>query len=294
MKVLIAGANGFLGSNLINYYKGIHGCNLVTTSRKKPFDGSVPNITGDLLNLDFVKHLFDEEKPDFVINTVSLANVDECEEKPDFAREVVVETARNVSFAAAEFGIKHVYISTDHLYDGSKNFYSEEDTVYPVNNYGRLKLEAENVSLGINPNTIIVRTNFFGWSPPDHMKTFGEWVYSNLLDNKPMTLFTDYYFTPIEVSYLSEILHRVILGGYIGIINIAGTERCSKFDFGITLAKMGGFDHSLITGSRMDLKSFKVRRPGDLSLSTYKLQNELDIKAPDLSEGIKRFLANKS
>jgi dTDP-4-dehydrorhamnose reductase len=109
-----------------------------------------------------------------------------------------------------------------------------------------------------------------------------------------MNLFTDYYFTPIEVTYLAEAIQTVAESNFSGIINIAGSERCSKYEFGMMLAEITGFDSSLIRATQIAPDSFKARRQEDLSLSNRKYQEIFHKKIPLLKENIKRFLKNRS
>ncbi|MCK9579554.1 MAG: SDR family oxidoreductase [Methanoregula sp.] len=290
-KLLITGSNGFLGSNLVHFFSQRADYEVFSTSQRKSILDDVKNFyQGDLQDLEFVKDLFSVIKPDLVINTVSLVNVDLCEERPSLAYDITVCTAQNVAQTAHEMGSRLIYISTDHLFDGKKSMYTEDDIPAPVNEYGRTKLLAEQKTIQANPTSAIIRTNFFGWSPHGHAPTFGEWVYNNLKDNRSINLFTDYYFTPIEVTYLSEAINSVIRSDFSGIINIAGSERCSKYEFGIALAKESGFDPSWIHPSKIAPDSFKAPRQQDLSLSIEKFRKTFKLELPDLHQSIERTI----
>jgi dTDP-4-dehydrorhamnose reductase len=137
-----------------------------------------------------------------------------------------------------------------------------------------------------------VRTNFFGWSPAGHGKTFGEWLYKSLKEQRPVRLITDYFFTPIEVSHFVAALKTVAESAYCGVINIAGTERCSKHDFGMAMAREFGFETGSVvpcTGAEMP---GMVNRPRDLSLSTDKFTSLFGYRLPDVRQGLKTFRQN--
>jgi len=294
MKILITGSNGFLGSNLVRFFSAKREYEVHETSQHHSYFPELSNfIMGDLLDAAFVDSLFLAIKPDLVINTVSLANVDLCEENPKLAYELTVRTAKNVAQAAKRHGSRLIYISTDHLFEGNKSMYSEIEMPAPVNVYGKMKVEAELISREIHSNTVIVRTNFFGWSHSHHTQTFGEWLYSCLNKKIPINLYTDYYFTPIEVTYLAEAIETLATSDFTGIINITGSQRCSKYEFGITMSEVFGLDPSGIHSSKIEISTFKAKRQKDLSLSTEKFRKIFGRNLPDLKESLQRFYNTK-
>lgn len=294
-KILITGSRGFLGSNLIHFLSGNKKYKMFSTSRSGD-QGVQKNkrfFQGDLLDKSFFNELIATIEPDIVINTVSLVNVDLCEEKPALAEKIIVDTARNLAESLSKQDCRFIHISTDQLFDGQKMMYSEDDLPAPVNIYGTMKLKAENTVRHLVPGAAIIRTNFFGWSPRYHPPTFAEWIFNSLRDKTPITLFTDLYFCPIEVSYFIEALDLVMVSEFGGIINIVGSERCSKYEFGMALALKFGFDTSTITPSKMQPDSFKARRQSDLSLSIRKYEHVFSRTTPGLEENLSRFYNNR-
>jgi dTDP-4-dehydrorhamnose reductase len=294
-KILITGSRGFLGSNLIHTLSGNRNYEIFSTSRTGDPAGQKNErfFQGDLLDKSFVDNLISTIEPDVVINTVSLVNVDLCEEKPDLAEKMIVDTARTIAGSLSERECHLIHISSDQLFDGQKMMYSEEDLPAPLNVYGTMKLKAEDTVRHLAPDAAIIRTNFFGWSPRYHPPTFAEWIFNSLREKTPITLFTDLYFCPIEVSYLTEALEFVMRSDFGGVLNIVGSERCSKYEFGMALARKFGFDTSTITPSTTKPDSFKARRQGDLSLSISKYENMFSRKTPGLEENLSRFYQNR-
>lgn len=293
-KILITGSNGLLGSNLVHFFTHQPGYNVFLTSQRPSVNQGTGIFTqGNLLDKEFVDNLFSSIRPDIVINTVSLVNVDQCEEQPDLAHQITVQTAENIALASSKYNSRLIYISTDHLFDGKKSFYTEDDAPNPVNMYGKTKLQAEGKTQKCAPESVIVRTNFFGWSPPGHPPTFGEWVFNNLKEHKPMTLFSDYYFSPIEITYLAEAIQNVATTDFSGIINIAGSERCSKYEFGMKFAKICGFNPDHIHRTKISQDSFKAPRQQDLSLSVEKFRKIFKMDLPNLNQSIEQTLRKK-
>ena len=280
MKVLVTGSNGFLGSNLINNYKTQYKV-IGTSLNSTIFDNKIKFEAGDLTDENFIKNLIMNYKPDVVINTVANVNLDLCECQESNAYKINVQTAINISKSLTK-NIHLIHISTDNLFDGKKSFYSENDNPRPLNVYGQTKLLAENECINRHSNTSIIRTNIFGWSPSNHKNTFAEWVYHNLNNNLSIKMFTDLYFTPIEVNLFAKALEQVLKSKIRGVFNIAGTERCSKYTFGVEMSKFFGFNQKNIIPSMIDSHSFIAQRQQDLSLSTEKFEKATGYTLPDL------------
>jgi len=295
-KILVTGARGFLGSNLVHFLSTNEKYEIFSTSRTGNLDRqkNARFVQGDLLERSFVDNVISTIEPDIVINTVSLVNVDLCEEKPALAEKIIVDTARNLAESLSKRNCRFIHISTDQLFDGQKRMYSEEDLPAPVNVYGTMKLKAENTVRHVTPNAAIIRTNFFGWSPSYHPPTFAEWIFNNLREKTPITLFTDLYFCPIEVSFLVEALESVMRSNFNGILNIVGSERCSKYEYGMALAKKFSLDTSTIIPSKMQPNSFKAIRQRDLSLSIKKYEQLFGQRTPGLEDSLSRFYHNRN
>jgi dTDP-4-dehydrorhamnose reductase len=292
MKILITGCNGFLGNNLAKYFHSkdneIFGIDL----HGQPIEDGITYFKLDLTDAERTNKIILRIMPEMIINAVALVDLDICESNKGLAKKVNMTTAENVANAAGRIGARLIHISTDHLFLGNDSFYREDSIPDPVNYYGCTKLDAEEKCLKANKNTIIVRTNFYGWSYDGHKPTFGEWVYQSLINKNPINLFVDYYFTPIEVIYLCEALGELIKSDFRGIINIVGRQRCSKYEFGMVMAQVFGFDSSYIRKININGNKLAVRRQQDLSLSIEKFNKLFKTKLPDLIEGIKRMKDN--
>ena len=224
-----------------------------------------------------------------IIHCAGLANVDACQQHPEAAYRDNVMATWNVARAACSRGTPLIYISTDHLSDGSAAWTSETDPVSPRNLYAWTKWTGERIVQLFCPDALIVRTNFFGWGTPVK-QMFSDWIVTTLRHGQPLPLCTDCYFTPIHVLQLIDLLESMIRLRLSGIWNVAGRERLSKYEFGIKLAQAAGLSTKTIRAITMAQCDWHAPRPADMSLSTAKLTAALGVTMPTLEQSLEAWL----
>jgi len=228
----------------------------------------------DLDNGVHLGHQLDRLSPDLVVHTAGLTSVDRCEEDRDLAHQANAVIARNIAEATAKRKILLIHISTDHLFAGDRCFYREQDPLQPLNEYGRSKALAETWVQSAHPNAIIVRTNFFGWGHRQR-QSFSDWLICNLRDGKVLTLFDDVYFTPILADTLALAAHELIEKGASGILNLAGPDRLSKYEFALQVSTQFGLPVQLIQRGQVSHANLLASRPRDMSLDSSKARQIL-------------------
>ena len=232
--------------------------------------------------------VFERVKPDLVIHTAGLVNVDYCEEHEDEAWVINVDGTENVAMAAKEVGAKLVYISTDSVFDGKKGMYTEEDVPHPHTVYARTKLAGEERVRHWLPDSIIVRTAFYGWSLHSK-KSLAEWVVNSLREGKKLRMWNDAFFTPTLVNNLAEVLLAMYRQCLSGIYHVGGRERCSKYAFGLELARAFGLNGNCIEPSSMDEAGFRAPRPRDPSLDSTRVSRAVNTRLLGIQEGVAWF-----
>ena len=229
------------------------------------------------LDLDSTEKLSEEIrllKPDVIIHTAGLTNVDKCEKNPTLANRVNAVLSRNVAMVASCENVDLIHISTDHLFSGNKSMYKEGDAVQPLNAYGVSKYTAEKWVQETYPRSLIIRTNFFGWG---HKKrhSFSDWILRSLKAGDSLSLYDDINFTPILADALARASMKLLNMGASGIFNVVGDERISKYEFGVELAKYFGFSYTAIEQSKISQSGQTVSRPQDMSLDNSKAKKQL-------------------
>jgi dTDP-4-dehydrorhamnose reductase len=281
LKVLITGGSGLLAVNWACCARDT--CEVVLALHKKNvvLDG-VKSVFVNLVSRDDILGVLNQISPDVVVHTAGLTNVDECQLNSQLAYHVNCELTANVAFACAKAGAKLVYISTDHLFSGQSPLSSEDSSTQPANIYAESKLCAEHEVTSLNPEALIIRTNFFGWGH-QFRQSFSDWIYSNISNNKEITLFDDVYFTPILIDSLTTYIHELLALNVNGIFNVVSDERISKYAFGLLLCEKFGLSSHLIKRGNISSIKLLAPRPNDMSLSNKKLKQILGVGSVSVS-----------
>jgi dTDP-4-dehydrorhamnose reductase len=275
-KLLITGGSGLLAVNWAHKVNGNYQVVLALHRRKISIVGI------ETIDIHELKECHSSDI-DIVINTIGLTSVEVCQENPNFAYETNVKTISNIANFCKDNNIKLVHISTDHLFDGTQSYYSEEDKPVPINVYARTKSEAEQLVMNVYPDTLVIRTNFFG-NGTNYRQSFSDTILEALQNNQEIELFNDVFFTPILIDELVKKVHQLISIKATGIFNVVGNERLSKYEFGLQLAKVFGLNNTLIKPISISDRQGLVARPRDMSLSNVKLRRILKQNLPSLTK----------
>ncbi|MFN3490838.1 MAG: SDR family oxidoreductase [Anaerolineales bacterium] len=287
MKLLIPGVSGLLGINLAQ--ETMSEFEVVGIDRGKlnnaPFEVFHQDIT-DALAID---KILDSEKPNYLINCAALADLEACEENPDLAKRLNIDLPRILARACKTRNIPFVHISTDAVFDGEKDdFYTEQDKPNPLSVYAKTKLEGEWAVLTENPEAIVARVNFYGWSL-NGRRSLAEFFFNNLMNNKSMSGFTDVLFCPMLVNDTARMLIKMLKKELSGLYHLVGPHAMSKYQFGVEIARKFKLKESEITPKSVSFSGLIAKRSNNLSLSTRKLSTDLGESLPEFSTGLNEF-----
>lgn len=290
MRLLVTGVSGLLGLNLAwlasqrfevtGVMRGIR----VSASAGAPFR----IIAADLSQQGELERVFEAAQPDQVIHCAALTNVDRCEIAPEEAFQINTALPGALACLARKHRIPLLHISTDCVFDGVRGDYSEEDAPNPLNIYARSKLAGEHAVAEANPDALIARVNFYGWSWQGS-RSLSEFFLNSLSSGRPFKGFDDLYFCPLLVSDMVELLLRMLALRLTGIYHVVSSECLSKFDFGRMLARHFGFDENLITPASYVSGGLKAPRARNLTLRSEKLARALGQAAPAQNPAARRY-----
>lgn len=287
-KLVFFGGSSLLAINWANRISSHYEVYLIM--HKRLID--LPNVNCIHFEKDFEDSLISflgSIKPDLIVNCAGLTNVDQCEVQIEEAKLVNQDWPKKLAQISLDFDCKFVHISTDHLYGDEKNIYTEKDQLRPLNVYAKTKALGELNVKEINPQALIVRTNFYGWGL-SYRKSFSDFILDGLRKQSELNLFNDVYYTPIYMGELIRLLHLALEKKLEGVYNFVGNENITKYEFGKALAQTFSFSSGKISSVSIATKTNLVLRPKVMSLSNHKLRRALGVKIPSLNEQLKMML----
>lgn len=278
--VLITGSAGLLGSKLASLYKknGYFVGATYRTTEPKNYD---IKYKIDLSNNNELLAI--EQRFQIIINCAGFTDVNENERLPEKSWLENVVASNNVSEFARKYKSKFVHISTDHFSSNENLNRNENTSVYPVNQYGYAKLEAEKIILRNNKNALVIRSNFFGKNSTKGNSLL-EWILNKISAKERIFGFEDVFFNPVSIDYLFYAIDQLLDNSAEGIYNIGSKEAISKYNFiKLVFEILGATQTELIKSNSME-NTRSVRRPTFMALNCSKFEVATDTKAPDLSE----------
>ena len=291
-KILIFGANGFLGSNIIQLrskneliYRDFSF--IAADLHNNYIDKDVPYYHIDITHQEEVyKHIV-SLSPDIIVLTAAMTNVDQNEKDKQLATKINVEGPKNVIKACKQIDSKLIFMSTDFVFDGrNKGYYNEEDIPNPINHYAKTKFDAELAILNSDIDHLICRTAvLYGWN--NEKLNFITWILKQLQNKERINIVTDQINNPTYVRNLAEIILKLIEKKASGIYHTAGDDALSRYEIAIKCAEV--FEHNKDLINPIGSLNQVAVRPKNVSLNITKLKRFLgsELKCLSLLEGLK-------
>jgi dTDP-4-dehydrorhamnose reductase len=295
MKILITGANGLLGQKLVTLLQTKENIQLIATARS-PL--TQPLERGVFFNLDVtdkpqVESVLQETKPDVVIHTAAMTQVDDCETNHEACVLHNVTAVQYLITACTKVNARFIHLSTDFIFDGSHGPLDETEEPRPVNFYGESKLAAEKLIQASGIDWCILRTVLvYGVTKDMSRSNIVLWVKKSLEKGKKISVVNDQWRTPTLAEDLAMGCYLAAIKNAKGVCNISGKDFLSPYDIAIQTAVFFKLDKTLITAT--DSSQFKqpARRPLTTGFILTKAIRDLDYQPHSFEEGL-RVLASQ-
>ena len=260
MKVLITGAKGMLGRDLVKTFQ--RGYDTLPLGHEDL----------DVTDRERTIELLREIRPDLVIHSAGYTDVDGCEDRPEEAYRVNGLGTRNVAEGCGEIGAVMVYISTDYVFDGKKGSpYLEMDDPCPVNIYGASKLMGEGFVRDLLTRYYIIRTSWlFGKGGANFVKA----ILEKAGEGKGLEVVDDQFGSPTYTVDLSEKIEEVVRRGGYGIYHITNSGHCSWFDFACEIVRISNPHHVSLKAIKSWQLDRRAKRPAFSVLDNLMLRLE--------------------
>lgn len=287
-KILITGSDGQLGETL---HRELSPKFDILASARQPKHSTVINrhvLAMDVTNSDEISQVINSYRPDIIINCAAFTKVDESETQKKTAYKVNVEGINKLLHISHK-DTKLIQISTDYVFDGDNGPYIEQDHTFPVNYYGKSKLEAENMIRGSRRRYLILRPNVIFSSRIDKKGNFFAWVYNSLSNNQKINVVTDQSSNPAWAFTFAQAIMQCILLDCEGIYHFGSANYLSRFEFALEIAEIFEFDNSLINPIlTCDLAQI-AKRPNNSGLKTDKIEREANLTIHSTRYGLKEI-----
>lgn len=288
-RFLVTGASGLLGLNFA-LQAGVDEQHAVTgvVNSHPLVNAPFPVLQADLTAPGAIERLLADTRPEVVINCAALALPDAAEKDPGLTQRLNVDMPAQLAAVCRAQGVRLVHISTDSVFDGQRGGYCESDAPNPLNVYARSKLASEQAVAAADPQALIARVVFYGWSLRGQ-RSLSEFFYYNLSAGRAVNGFTDVVFSPLQVNDLVDLLLQMTARRLSGLYHVFSPTAISKYDFGVAIARRFGLDETLVKPASLAAGGLAARRSPDLSMNIDRLVAALGVTPPDHAAGIDRL-----
>jgi dTDP-4-dehydrorhamnose reductase len=289
MRILVTGCNGLLGQKLVALIYSKPERYLIATAKSKLIP-SLPRGEFHLLDITSqtaVDEIISKTKPDVVINTAAMTQVDQCETEREKCWQANVEAVRYLVEACQKTNVHLVQVSTDFIFDGSHGPLDENEKPNPISYYGKSKLAGEVVIQKSTTDWAILRTVLvYGVTQDMSRSNIVLWVKKSLEDGKSINVVNDQWRTPTLAEDLAMGCLLAATKKTKGIFNISGDQMMTPYDIAIATADFFKLDKSLIHQTDSTKFSQPAKRPPKTGFIIEKAKKELGYSPHTFIEGL--------
>ncbi len=288
-KILVTGSNGLLGQKLIE--KLVKDPNFeilgISKGRNRLISIPFPYHGIDIIHENEVKIVFKDFKPDIVIHTAAMTNVDACETQKKECEQLNIEATRYLIEASKMSEAHFIHLSTDFIFDGISGPYIEEDKANPLSFYGWSKFESEKIVKNYPFKWSIVRTVLvYGIVEGLSRTNIVLWAKSALEKGEIIKVVDDQFRTPTLAEDLADGCLAIARGGHKGIYNISGEDYMSVLEMVIRIARFFKLNEALIIPISSNTLNQKAHRPPISGFIIDKSKNAFGFHPHSLEKGL--------
>lgn len=294
MRLLVTGAGGFVAGSILRQAPDAWEIAALSRSAASLARSGLSWMTTDICDAAEVAAAFDAFRPDAVIHTAAIADIDYCEAHQEAATRVNATATAHIVQQCAQRGRRLIYLSTDTVFDGVRGGYAESDAPGPLNHYAATKVAAERLVSAAACPTVVARVALVMGLP---MLGAGNSFLSRMLpvlaQGKELGVPDQEIRSPIDVVTLGRALLELAQSEFTGVLHLAGNDWLNRHAMVRRIAERFGYDPALVIPANPIHLPGRAPRPRDVSLQNGKARAVLRTPMQDLDGGIALVMATR-
>jgi len=251
-------------------------------------------IQFDLTDATQLRKVFEEVRPEAVIHTAALADIDFCQNNQADAERINVGVTRELARRCGESGAKMILCSTDTVFDGRKGLYTEEDAPNALNFYADTKIRAEKIVRENVERAVVSRLSLvMGLPVLGAGNSFLAKMFNALKQGESVKFPANEIRTPVDVITVGRAFLEMAAGDFVGTIHLGGSTRLDRYEMACLIAEKLDYSRDLVIATDSNAMPGRAPRPNDASLDNRKAQRVLDTPMQTLMDALTLVLQSK-
>jgi len=288
--ILVTGSNGLLGQKITAAILSGKQFNLIATAKGiNRFIGAegYNYVEMDITNADQVRQVIAKFKPDTIIHTAALTNVDKCQADQELAWQLNVASVKILINICEQYPIQLIHLSTDFIFDGANGPYDELAAANPLSYYGKTKLEAEELLKKSTIKWAILRTILvYGVISDKNRSNIVLWAKNALSQGEPIKVVSDQWRMPTLAEDLANCCLLAAEKEAHGVFNVSGKDMMSVAELVYRVAEFWKLDTRLIQEVSSASLNQSAARPVRTGFNIQKAINELGYQPHSFLQGL--------
>jgi dTDP-4-dehydrorhamnose reductase len=282
---LVVGASGLMGAHLANAFAEVAPVAGTALSQSK---AALERF--DLRDGAAAQRLVERHRPAAVVCAAAIPSVERCELEPAQTREVNVTGTLALADAARSSGATFVFLSSEYVFDGEDGPYTEDDSVGPINEYGRQKVAVETALEERGTDWIVARVSCV-YGHEARRKNFVYQMLDALSAGRELKVPSDQVGSPTEAANAAAVIADLWSAGERGIFHVVGSDRLIRSDFGVIVAEELGLDPALVRPTPTEELGLAAPRPRGAGLLNDRASARAKRRLLGIRDGIRAVLA---
>ena len=291
MRILITGSNGLLGQKLVAALRNDPVVEFLATSRGEdrtadPMGDRYKAM--DITRKEEVDAVIDAFRPEVIIHTAAMTNVDSCEQDPEACKLQNVTATEYLVKAAKRHNSHFIFLSTDFVFDGAHGPYREEDAPAPLSIYGQSKLDGERIvqEAGLKRWAIARTIIVYGIAEGLSRSNVVLWAKGALEKGSPINVVDDQWRMPTLAEDLADGCIRIAEKGATGIYHLSGPDGMSILELVQRTGAFFGVGTDVVTPIKSDTLGQPAKRPPITGFILDKARRDLGYAPHGFEDGL--------